>query len=236
MSIGPSVAARALRAALLGLLLTQSHCRGRVDREGEAKRARALCASACAGIAAGCRNAARPESVRRQAQCVEQCALVREQATRAGCLRQQEQALVCLSKSPVACEPVSATASTLERGHGAEGCQAEFGRLLGCNAPCREPGVLRSSNGRVTFRGKTSEVQAEHLTLGCGPDERDLGRRSGPDAPCEHSSVCSHSRCRCPGSNAAYAARACVDGRCAAAEVACALVPSAVGYDACPAR
>jgi hypothetical protein len=218
----------------LGLAASLSHCRGRSGGEGDAKLERARCASACADLAANCRTEV--PVVARQAQCVEACSRVRRDAARAGCQSEQDQALSCLSTAQITCEKAPSTRSVLEQGHGVEGCQAEFARLLRCAAPCREPGVVRSAARSLAVDGATREVKAELTTLGCGPDRRPLERRSPPGAPCEHFSVCSQALCSCPGSNAAYLARTCVDGTCAADTLACRLAPSAVGHAACPGR
>lgn len=234
MSIAASVAARVRSCALLLLLASQVQCRGRARGETETDVSRALCASACAAPATTCENA--EVRAARQAGCVKLCSAVRRDAALAGCQSDQDRALRCLSTAKVTCELATSTRSVLERGSGVDGCQAEFARLERCSAPCREPGVVRSGTRSLPVRGQELDVIAEHVTLGCGPDEGKVERRSPPGAPCEHVSVCTRIRCPCPGSNAAYLARACVAGRCAADELSCALVPSAVGYDACPAR
>jgi len=234
MSTGAKARKRAPIWAILGLVVGLWQCRGRVGGESDAKLESTRCASACADLVTNCREEA-PVSAR-QSQCVEACSAVRRDAARAGCQDEQDQALRCLSTAKVACEKAPSTRSLLEQGHGAHGCQAEFARLTSCTAPCREAGVVRSATRGMAVDGGTLEVKAELTTLGCGPDRRVLDRRSPAGAPCQHFSVCTPGLCPCPGSNIAYLARACVDGRCAADALACSLAPRTVGHDACPGR
>lgn len=225
---------RVLGWVLLGFVGNLTQCRARAHGENAEALENARCASACADWASRC-----PEEkpVRApQSRCVEACLAARADAARGSCQKEQDQALTCLSTARISCEKVSALRSLLEQGQGVSGCEAEFARLARCAAPCREAGVVRNATRRLAVEGETREVKAEQVTLGCGPDGGVIGRRSPPGAPCEHFSVCSYGRCPCPGSKAAYLARACVDGRCAPDALACSIVPSAVGHDACPGR
>jgi hypothetical protein len=218
---------------LLGLLLGASGCRKRAATlEAEQELARTVCASACATLSS-CTS--EEPALERQARCLAQCAVLRGDAARAGCESAQDHALGCVSTAPVACERLTSTRSALEQGVGLEGCQAQFAELSRCAATCREAGVVRSATRRLTVAGQELEVKAEQVSLGCGPQGA-LAQKAPAGSACEHFSVCSPARCPCPGSNAAYAARVCVDGRCASAARACELGPSAVGYDACKGR
>jgi hypothetical protein len=105
-----------------------------------------------------------------------------------------------------------------------------------CTAPCREGGVVRTGARSVTHAGKNALVQAELVGTGCGSFEPPKTQRSPAGAPCSHYSVCTAARCRCEGSANGHFSRACVEGRCAEAELACTLAPRVVRYDACRAR
>lgn len=221
-------------ALALALVLGLGGCRSRGPGESEAETARKLCAAACASLSTSCPDA--DPVATRQARCVATCGSTRQEAERAGCGEPQDQALGCVSTAKVSCDGVSSVRSALERGAGVLGCLAPFEQLSRCSAPCREPGVTRTATRTLPWRGTTVEVKAEQIGSDCGPGQPPLKVQSPPGSPCEHYSVCTRVRCPCPGRNANYVARACVDGRCGGAELSCALVPPAVGYDTCEAR
>ncbi|HWA78339.1 MAG TPA: hypothetical protein VG937_38655 [Polyangiaceae bacterium] len=232
MNIGAKLPARRYFWLLLGVALGSTGCRKRATLEQEQELARTRCASACASLLV---CASDEPALERQARCLAQCAMVRSEATRAGCEPEQDRALGCASTTRVACERLTSTRSALEQGLGLDGCQPQFAELSRCGATCREAGVVRSASRRLVIAGQELEVKAEQVSLGCGP-QRELPPKAPPGSACEHFSVCTPARCPCPGSNAAFAARVCVDGRCASAERACQLGPGAVGYDACKGR
>jgi hypothetical protein len=220
--------------ALLLVLVLLTSCQNRGRGESEDELARKLCAAACASISTGCPD---PEPVAlRQKRCVALCSSTRKEAERAGCGEAQDGALGCVSTAQISCQAMNSVRSALERGSGVVGCLAAFERLAGCAAPCREPGVTRTATRELPWQGARVEVKAEQIGSDCGPVQPQLPAQAPPGSRCEHHSVCSRVRCPCPGRNGSYVARACVDGRCGGAEAACALVPLAVGYDACQAR
>src|SRR5690349_9171014 len=124
---------------LLGLLLGAPGCRKRAPAlETEQEFARTVCASACASLL-GC--ASDEPALERQARCLAQCALLREDAARAGCESAQDRALGCASTARVVCERLTSTRSTLEQGVGLDGCQAQFAEVSRCGATCRAAAV-----------------------------------------------------------------------------------------------
>jgi len=165
--------------------------------------------------------------------CAGVCTGIIAQAERAGCAEQQTAYFSCLARgdSPVGLATVQGLDQRmLPQG----GCAGAWLAQFSCMAPCRERGVVAFGSRRVQTPGGPRAVIAEQVSLGCELLEPKLLRGAPAGSPCEHSSVCTATRCACAGHELGYGARACVDGRCAGAPEACELVPRAVDQRACP--
>jgi hypothetical protein len=85
----------------------------------------------------------------------------------------------------------------------------------------------------LEVEGHQRQALAEVVRSGCR-DCSSRARRGAPErSACQTHSVCGQTCCRCPGSEARYLARACVDGRCAEASDVCTLARRAAPRDPC---
>lgn len=184
----------------------------------------ALCASVCAALAS-CRDA--------PARCESTCRAERIAASGDACGAEHDAYLACLSKSRAVCEPETSVTASLRGGHRIKGCSDVVERHERCRRPCREAAIVRTASREVTLTGRRYRVEAWQRSLGCAPDAAQPSRRNAPGAPCQAASVCSEVKCPCPTPRTASLVRACVDGSCAARDLACQLVPLTVGYDVC---
>lgn len=219
-------------SAVLVLLAALPGCKRREPAATDPLVERA-CASACAALTASDCPSDEPTEAR-QAACVAACLASRATAEVARCAAEHQAYLACVSALDDACAPRGMAAGTaLENRSGVPGCEREHAAYFQCTSVCREPGVVRSRSARLVHAGRERSVQAELVTLGCGPERRAPVKRSPAGAPCTHHTVCSAVICSCPRRGVEYSARACVDGRCADAAAACSVAPRAVAHDPC---
>jgi hypothetical protein len=154
---------------------------------------------------------------------------------RAACLGDYASWLECVSRSPASSSVKSPPASGLDDAI-VSGCEGQHRAAERCLAPCREAGALHTRTARERLGSREVDVSAELVGEGCMADAPRPAKGSPAGSPCEYVSVCGAVRCPCQGSDLGYLARACVDGQCAAAELACAVAPRTVGLDACTGR
>ena len=190
------------------------------------------CASACAVlVSSGCFGDGEPTLAQRE--CVAGCRATEPAARSAICLDAQLSLLGCIGHSErVSCRAERSARDFFERPPAISACAREQRAFSRCSRPCREPGVIHEATREVRHRDQVRKVSAELVELGCEGTGGAPGQRSPAGAPCTHHSVCSPVRCPCNGPGA-YLARACVDGRCADADLACSIVPKTVGQDTC---
>jgi len=183
----------------------------------------ALCQKACSTLS---------ESERERAHCEQTCTTTEREAQRAACVAEQRAYLRCAAQhgNRSASKPAW---MRLAHGEVSDDCAPAQDAFKACMLPCNDLGVVRTANRTVTDGSAQRAVAAEQVGAGCDLPEKNARQRSPAGAPCQHSSVCSFSRCSCPGTQIGFLARACVDGRCANPEEACRLVPLAVDYSGC---
>ena len=185
-----------------------------------------LCSEACSTLAGA--------DAQQRAHCEETCAKTEREAQRAACIEEQRGYLRCVARHDA---PSSKPAWVrLAHGEVSSQCQRAHDAFRSCMSPCNERGVVRTADRTLTWGGAERRVQAEQVGGGCDLPEKPEVQRSPAGAPCQHSSVCSSSRCACPGTQIGFLARACVDGRCTNRDEACRVVPLAVEYSGCRAK
>lgn len=194
---------------------------------------RRACASACAAVTRASCPSDEPTQTRQSA-CVSSCLAAAFTAHRARCTSEHREYLACVSARSSGCPPSSlAPGAALENASGLGGCDREHTSYFRCTEPCRETGVVRAITTRLAHQGRDREVRVELVNLGCDADRPKPTKRSEAGAPCTHYTVCSAAECACPGSGAAFSARACIDARCAPSPLACSIAPVALEYEPC---
>ncbi len=190
------------------------------------------CASACSAlVSSGCFEEQEPTLAQRE--CVAGCRRSESAAWAAHCRNAELAWLGCLGRSAaVSCGARRRARDFFEQPRAIAACEREQSAFSGCSRPCREPGVIHEATRAVRHGEIERQVAGELVELGCEGAGGVPGQRSPAGAPCTHHSVCTPARCPCDGPGA-YLARACVDGRCADAALACSIVPETVGLDAC---
>jgi hypothetical protein len=212
-------------------LLLAAGCRKTPPAESSSDLASA-CASACAVlVSSGCFGDSEP--TRAQRECVAGCRATESAVQVANCLNAKLSWLGCIGHSErVSCAAERSARDLFEKPPPISACEREQRAFSRCSRPCREPGVIHEATKAVRRGDRERQVAAELVELGCEGTGGAPGQRSPAGAPCTHHSVCTPALCRCDGPGA-YLARACVDGRCADAALACSIVPETVGQDVC---
>ncbi len=194
--------------------------------------ATAVCAAACASlIGQGCLGTQAAGPAARE--CSEGCRARSDAAGLAGCTRTERAFLACVSTAKLDCGLASSTSAALEHGFGVSGCDSERAAYLACVAPCREQGIVRSGSRPLRRDGEDlfASVELEHLGCGAAPPSPRTGAPAG--SLCQHDSVCRPVDCRCGTTKVSFRTRACVNGSCAAPNLACAIAEATVGERVC---
>jgi hypothetical protein len=222
---------RAYSAAALSLLLALAFQGCRKPERSEPDFSEA-CKAACAPLAeANC--FAGQERAEAQLACVRACLESGAQSRVAGCGAEHLAYLGCVAAEARACDGARTPRGALDVELTLAACSGPARAYRACVAVCGERGVVRTGVTRLDSSGKSSEVRAELVGLGCGGKASAPPSKSPPGSACTHHSVCSAAVCPCPNGRGRFQARACVDARCAEPSKACELAPAAVGTNAC---
>ncbi len=172
----------------------------------------ALCDRACSAASCG------QQSV--SGECNRSCLLEGARAAAASCDGERRRLLACIAGAQASCAVPCQGADCLGSKR-VPACAPEREKLRACTAPCAHEGLSHHLTRQL---GDTAQAaKLEVVRSGCGKCKRapPSGARAG--APCTAASVCDRHCCQCRGGNARHTVRACVSGRCASAERACAL-------------
>ncbi len=191
---------------------------------------------ACLGLAGGCRDKPPPNEgvAARCAQacqrvgcaamdasaCNRDCVLRGAVAARAQCEREHATLLGCVAGAQPDCGQRCAGGACLGPPR-TSSCGAERRGLERCLAPCRDEGVSQALSRKVGRSEQVAMLEVERS--GCGKCSQVSPDGAPPGSPCAAASVCGRSCCECGNSPGRHHVRACVAGKCAAPERACAL-------------
>ncbi len=203
-----------LAATILCSLAFSGGCR---EQPQGGQSTSALCNRACSAASCGQPSAS--------GGCGRGCLLEGSRAAAVNCEGEHRRLLVCIAGARAACDATCQGADCL----GAKrvtGCVAERKKLKACMAPCAHEGLSHHLT-RKTEDG-TQTLKLEVVRSGCGRCKQAPRSGAQAGAPCTAASVCNRHCCQCEGGNARHTVRACVAGKCASAERACALAQQEV--------